>query len=70
MKGRSKAMVKSFRSIFKELPYFGCTSNLSEIHGQFNNSFSTSCKTKIELDKLTSLYDLDLFSLNTIWIVT
>ena len=33
--------------------------------GQFNSSVSTTCKSKKELEKLTSLYDLDLFSLNT-----
>ena len=65
MKGRYKTTVKSIRSTLKVLPYYSCSGNLAEIHGQFNNSVSTTCKTKKELDKLTSLYDLDLFSLNT-----
>ena len=65
MKDRNKTTVKSIRSTLKVLPYYSCSGNLAEIHGQFNNSVSTTCKTKKELDKLTSLYDLDLFSLNT-----
>ena len=64
MKGRNKTTMKSIRSTLKVLPYYS-SGNLAEIHGQFNNSVSTTCKTKKELDKLTSLYDLDLFSLNT-----
>ena len=66
MKGRNKAVVeKSARSTLKELPYFSYTGNIIQIHGQCNNSLSTFCKTKRDLDKLTCLYDLDLFSLNT-----
>ena len=65
MKDRNKTTVKSIRSTLKVLPYYSCSGNLAEIYGQFNNSVSTTCKTKKELDKLTSLYDLDLFSLNT-----
>ena len=68
MKGRNKlkaVIEKSARSTLKELPYFSYTGNIIQIHGQFNNSLSTSCKTKRDLDKLTCLYDLDLFSLNT-----
>ena len=65
MKGRNKTTVKYFRSTLKVLPYYCYSGNLAEIYGQFNNSVSTTCKTKKELEKLTSLYDLDLFSLNT-----
>ena len=55
-----KAVIeKSARSTLKELPYFSYTGNIIQIHGQFNNSLSTSCKTKRDLDKLTCLYDLD-----------
>ena len=61
MKGRNKPTVKSTTSTLKVLLYYGCSGNLAEIHGQFNNSVSTTCKTEKELDKLTSLYDLDLF---------
>ena len=66
IKGRNKAVVeKSARSTLRELPYFSYTGNIIQIHGQFNNSLSTPCKTKRDLDKFTCLYDLDLFSLNT-----
>ena len=33
-------------------------------HGQFNNSLNSELSTKRGLDKLHSLYDLDLFNLN------
>ena len=61
MKGRNKTTLKSIRSTLKVLPYYSCSENLEENHGQFNNSVSTTCKTKKELDKLTNLYDLDFF---------
>lgn len=51
------------KALLRELPYYSC--DLIPSPDQFNNSVSTTCKTKKELDKLTSLYDLDLFSLNT-----
>ena len=57
--------MKSIRSTLKILPYYSYSGCLTEIHGQFNSSLSPTCKTKKELEKLTSLYDLDLFSLNT-----
>ena len=57
--------MRSIRSTLKILPYFTCSGCLAEIHGQFNSSVLTTYKTKKELEKLTSLYDLDLFSLNT-----
>lgn len=46
------------------LPYYGCTENLAGIHGQLNNYFLSSYKTKRDLSKLTALCDIDLFSLN------
>ena len=49
----------------KELLYYGCSGNEAEIHGQFNSSFSSPYKTKLDLNKLSGLYDLHLFSLNT-----
>ena len=58
MKGSKAVAEKSARLTLKELPFF--------FHGQFNNSLSTFCKTKRDLDKLTCLYDLDLFTLNTV----
>ena len=66
MKGRRKpTVVGASNNHLKELPYYGYTGNLAEIHGQFNNSFSSPYKTKRDLNKLSGLYDLDLFSLNT-----
>ena len=61
MKGKNKTTVKSIGSTLKVLPYYIFSGNLVEIHGQFNNSVSTTCKTKKELDKLTNLYDLNFF---------
>ena len=48
------------------LPGFLMDTLLIQVHGQFNNSLSTFCKTKRDLDKLTCLYDLDLFTLNKV----
>ena len=49
-------------SLFCELPYFG--QNIILAHGQFNNCISSHLPTKKYLEKLTSIYDLDLFRLN------
>ena len=49
--------------LFRELPYLS-VSDIVSYHGQFNNDISNSLPTKKYLDKLSSLYDLDLFSLN------
>jgi len=65
MKARSKKSDKSNQSLLKELPYFNYRGDLATIHGQFNNSLNSLLKTRRNLDKLMSLYDLDLFSLNT-----
>lgn len=67
MKGTRKRTVlgESINGL-KKLLCYGCTGNLAEIHGQFNNSFSSPYKTKRNLNKLSGLYDLDLFSLNTL----
>ena len=65
MKDRNKTTVNSISSTLKALPYCILSGYLTEIYGQFNSSVSTTCETKKELEKLTSLYDLiDLFSLN------
>jgi len=65
MEGTSKGADKSRRSLLKELPYFSCSGSLSMIHGQLNNSFVIPWKTRRDLEKLASIYDLDLFTLNT-----
>ena len=47
----------------RELPYYG--QDFISFHGRFNNSNNNTLPTKKYLDNLTSIYDLDLFSLNT-----
>ena len=42
------------------------TGSLALTHGQFNNSLNSKLLTKRDIEKLPSLYDLDLFSLNKI----
>ena len=32
----------------KELLYYGCSGNVAEIHSQFNSSFSSPYKTKLD----------------------
>ena len=39
--------------------------SVTAYHGQFNDSLFNSRKTKKSLDKLSSLYDFDLFNINT-----
>lgn len=51
------------RSLFRELPYYG--QNVILAHGQFNNCLSCHLLSKKYLETLCSIYDLDLFSLNT-----
>ena len=61
---KNKQFEKEMRCTLRELPYFGLRGNLASFHGQFNNNLSSSRKTKRNLEKMTSLYDLDLFNLN------
>ena len=55
--------LKLTKSLFRELPYYGF--NFLSYHGQFNNLLLDNLPTRRNLEKLTSIYDLDLFSLNT-----
>ena len=50
-------------SIRSELPY--ANADIIRAHGQFNNMLNSDLPTKKYLDKLHSIYDLDLFCLNT-----
>ena len=50
----------------KELPYYKLKGSLVITHGQFNNSLNSQLLTKRDIEKLPSLYDLELFSLNKI----
>lgn len=51
--------------LLKELPYFNFRGCLAQCHKQFNSSISAPVPTRRNLDKLTSLYDLGIFNLNT-----
>ena len=61
---RNKTEEKARKLLLQELPYFNFRGNLALCHGQLNTSISTPCQSRRNLDKLTSLYDLDIFSLN------
>ena len=63
---RNKQHEKVLRGLLNELPYFNCKGNLADFHGRFNNLLQSNIRSKRYLDKLTSLYDLDLFKLNTL----
>ena len=65
-KTRNKQHEKVLRDLLKELPYFNCKGNLVDFHGRFNNLLQSNIRSKRYLDKLTSLYELDLFKLNTL----
>ena len=58
-----KKSAKATKSLFRELPYNGV--NFIDLHGQFNNSLNNSLPSKQYLQRLKSLHDLDLFSMNT-----
>ena len=53
--------------LLKELPYYNYTGSLVMLYGQFNNILMDKHQpTKYELQNLPSLYDINLFGLNTI----
>ena len=55
---------KLTKELFRELPYNG--HNISQCHGSFNNLLPMeNLPSKKYLDRLPSLNDIDLFSLNT-----
>jgi len=58
-------MVNENKTYLKILPYYG--HNIVSVHGQFNNILITDqcLPTKKSLNRLHSLYDFDLFNLNT-----
>ena len=59
-----KEAQKITKRLFRELPYYGV--NIVTAHQQFNNLMPENhLPTKKDLDKLHSLYDLDIFTLNT-----
>ena len=63
---RNKNEERAGKLLLKELPYFNFRGCLAQCHGQFNSSISDTVQTRRNLDKLTSLYDLGIFNLNTV----
>jgi hypothetical protein len=59
----NKSEERLCKSLLRELPYFNYMGNLSAYLGKF--TAISHLKSKRNLEKLTSLYDLDLFSLYT-----
>ena len=62
---RNKPEERASKLLLRELPYFNFRGNLALYHGQFNNSISVDRWPRRNLDKLNSVYDLDVFSLNS-----
>ena len=61
---KNQRVDKNIRCTSRELPYFDFRGDLASFHGQFNNCLSSAKKCKRNLERLTGLYDLDLFNLN------
>ena len=53
---------KLFKQLLRELPYNGI--NIVYAHGQFNNSLPSQIPSKKYLERLTSIFDVDIFNLN------
>ena len=62
---RNKSEERANKLLSSELPYFNFRGNFAFYHGQFNNSIPVDWRPRQNLDKLKSLYDLDIFSLNS-----
>ena len=62
---RNKSEERANKLLSSELPYFNFRGNLAFYHGQFNNLIPAYWRPRQNLDKLNSLYDLDIFSLNS-----
>ena len=58
-----KNVCRANKCLLKNLPFSNV--DIIRTHGQFNNSLNSDLPTKKYLDKLRSLHDLDIFSLNT-----
>ena len=61
---RNKTEERVSNLLLRELFYFNFRGNLALHHGQFNNSISDWWPRR-NLAKLNSLYDLDIFSVNS-----
>ena len=64
--GGSKVNEKTNKNLFKELPYFNYRGRITDCHGRFNNLLPTNTRSKNYLDALPTLYDLDVFKLNSL----
>jgi len=62
---RNKNEERAGKLLLKELPYFNFRGCLALCHGQFNSSIPDTVQPRRNLNKLTSLYDLGIFNLNT-----
>ena len=56
--------IKENKSLLKHLPYYDCKI-LRSVHPQFNSLMNTDLVSRKSLDSLNSLYDLNLFQLNS-----
>ena len=59
----TKESANEVKLLFRELPYNSF--NFIDFHGQFINSLNTGLPTKAYLQRLTSVHEINLFSLNT-----
>ena len=58
--------VKQNKAFFFELPYRGLSS-IIQCHGKYNNLLTNdNLPSKKYLERLPSLYDIDIFSLNSV----
>ena len=53
---------KFFQQLFRELLYNGI--NIAYADGQYNNSLPSQITSKKYLERLTSIFDVDIFNLN------
>ena len=56
--------IKENKSLLKHLPYYDCKI-LRSVHPQFNSLMNTDLASRKSLDSINSLYDLNLFQLNS-----
>ena len=61
----TSAEVKQNKAFFLELPYHG-QSSLTQCHGKYNLLTNDNHPSKKYLERLPSLYDIDIFSLNSV----
>ena len=62
---RNKSIEKDHKTTLEELPYHNFTGNLALHLGRLNNSVASCSQSRRNLDKLSSLHNLDLFKLSS-----